>query len=61
MLTLFPRECVSFITVALSHSQGEITQYNTIITALCSDGNVKLCHVAMLSAALQAAWYTYYS
>lgn len=43
------------------HSQGEITQNNTIRTVLCSDGHNKLFHVIMLSAVLTAAWYMDYS
>lgn len=51
---------VPFISAVLSHSRKE-KQNNTIITALCCDDNMKMCHVLMLSTALQPAWYIYYS
>lgn len=38
--------CASFITAVLSRRRGEMTQNNTIITALCSDGNIKPWHVS---------------
>lgn len=60
VLTLFHCECLGlFISVMLSHSRRE--KQNNTITALCSDDNMKMCHVLTLPAALQPVCYIYYS